>query len=208
MVASYQASTMSGLASDTIQRCSAEGAALRAGLILGFFVAPDRVTWSRLVGPASGSSSIPRATPTRSVPRGQRASRSSPGTPTRTPRSPGSRPGIFPPALSEKEDDAGKDMSTRYAADTSVSAEKSKAEIEKLLQRYGADQFVYATESGKAMVGFRMRSRMIRLPSRSLAGSCRSRTTAAIARGSTSPSRKLRRRRRWLASPAKPGAAC
>jgi len=48
-----------------------------------------------------------------------------------------------------------------YAQDTNVSVEKSKAEIERILQRYGAGQFVYANDSeqGRAVVGFTMRGR-------------------------------------------------
>ena len=49
-----------------------------------------------------------------------------------------------------------------YAEKTSVSAEKSRAEIERTLQRYGADQFMYGWEEGQAMVGFRMYGRQVR----------------------------------------------
>jgi len=51
---------------------------------------------------------------------------------------------------------------SRYAQDTTVSSDRSRAEIEKLLARYGADGFAYATSNDQAMVGFRMRGRMIR----------------------------------------------
>ena len=49
-----------------------------------------------------------------------------------------------------------------YAEDTAVSVEKSKAEIEKLLLRHGADQFVSGHESGRAMVQFRKDGRFVR----------------------------------------------
>lgn len=49
-----------------------------------------------------------------------------------------------------------------YAEKTSVSADRSRAEIERTLQRYGADQFMYGWESHRAMVGFRMAGRQIR----------------------------------------------
>jgi hypothetical protein len=49
-----------------------------------------------------------------------------------------------------------------YAADTSVSTEKSRAEIEATLRRYGADRFAYATEPGKATVMFAIAGRQIR----------------------------------------------
>lgn len=50
----------------------------------------------------------------------------------------------------------------RYAESTSVSSDKSRAEIERTLERYGADQFMYGWESGQALVGFRMEGRMVR----------------------------------------------
>jgi hypothetical protein len=37
---------------------------------------------------------------------------------------------------------------SKFAENTSVSAERSRAEIEKTLRRYGADQFMYGWESG------------------------------------------------------------
>lgn len=39
-----------------------------------------------------------------------------------------------------------------YAADTSVSVEKSRAEIERILQRWGAEQFVYGWNREQAVV--------------------------------------------------------
>lgn len=54
-------------------------------------------------------------------------------------------------------------MSTRrYAAGTAVSVEKSRAEIETVLARYGADAFAYATDGRSAKVGFRMAVRQYR----------------------------------------------
>ncbi|MCP5353204.1 MAG: hypothetical protein H6926_08490 [Chromatiales bacterium] len=49
-----------------------------------------------------------------------------------------------------------------YAEKTNVSTDRSRAEIERTLQRYGADQFMYGWESERAMVGFRMAGRQIR----------------------------------------------
>ena len=49
-----------------------------------------------------------------------------------------------------------------YAENTSVSTEKSRGEIERTLQRYGADQFMYGWDQDKAVVGFRMAGRQIR----------------------------------------------
>ena len=49
-----------------------------------------------------------------------------------------------------------------YAENTSVSTEKSRAEIERTLQRYGADQFMYGWDQEKAVVDFRMNGRQIK----------------------------------------------
>lgn len=45
-------------------------------------------------------------------------------------------------------------MSGRYAANTSVSVDKSRAELESILRRYGAMGFAYASQGRQAMVGF------------------------------------------------------
>lgn len=50
----------------------------------------------------------------------------------------------------------------KYAANTSVSSELSRLEIEKTLIRYGADNFAYATTNGKALIGFTMFERQIK----------------------------------------------
>lgn len=51
---------------------------------------------------------------------------------------------------------------TRYAAQTSVSSTKSRDEIERILVRYGADQFIYGWQDEKAIVGFRMNKRQVK----------------------------------------------
>lgn len=53
-------------------------------------------------------------------------------------------------------------MSARYAADTSVSQDRSRSEIEATLKRYGATSFMYATEDTRAMIGFRIANRMVK----------------------------------------------
>lgn len=59
-----------------------------------------------------------------------------------------------------------------YAQDTSVSVERSKAEIESLLSRYGADQFLSGWDNAgnQAMIGFRAKDRhvqfLLHLPDR------------------------------------------
>lgn len=64
---------------------------------------------------------------------------------------------------------------SRYASATTVSTEKSRAEIERILRRYGADAFSYGWEDSpqgaRAVIMFRARGRNIRfdlpLPSKS-----------------------------------------
>lgn len=50
----------------------------------------------------------------------------------------------------------------QYAANTEVSQEKSRAEIETTLRRYGADAFSYGWEESSAIVVFRANNRQIR----------------------------------------------
>lgn len=50
----------------------------------------------------------------------------------------------------------------RYAAQTTVSAEKSRADIEKLLARYGATGFFFGWQGEASVIGFTFASRMIR----------------------------------------------
>jgi len=53
-------------------------------------------------------------------------------------------------------------VTRRYAQTTSVPVERSKQEIERVLTRYGADQFISGWEHGRAMLGFRVHDRMVR----------------------------------------------
>lgn len=59
---------------------------------------------------------------------------------------------------------------TRFAATTEVPVERSAAEIERTLQRYGADRFMRGWDHDRAMIGFVCNGRQIRfilpLPSR------------------------------------------
>ncbi len=50
----------------------------------------------------------------------------------------------------------------KYAANTNVSSELSRIEIEKTLIRYGADNFAYAMTAGKALIGFTMKGIQIK----------------------------------------------
>lgn len=59
----------------------------------------------------------------------------------------------------------------RFAENTSVAPEKTRAEIEQTLRRYGADQFISGWDGNLAVLGFRCRDRQVRftlrLPDRS-----------------------------------------
>ena len=58
-------------------------------------------------------------------------------------------------------------MTQRYPSKTTVSSDRSKAEIEGILRRYGADQFMQGWEAGLGVVGFRIngfQGRMMLLP--------------------------------------------
>ena len=50
----------------------------------------------------------------------------------------------------------------KYAANTSVSSELSRNQIERTLIRYGANQFAYATSADKAMIAFTMSGKQVR----------------------------------------------
>src|SRR5438045_4151956 len=49
-----------------------------------------------------------------------------------------------------------------YAQETSVSVEKSRAELETTLRKYGADAFGYATDATRAMIQFRAQGRYVK----------------------------------------------
>lgn len=51
---------------------------------------------------------------------------------------------------------------SRFAEDTTVSADRSRAEIERTLQRYGADAFAYGWEDGRAVLQFRAHGRYVK----------------------------------------------
>lgn len=54
-------------------------------------------------------------------------------------------------------------MRARYASETDVSPEKSRAEIERTLRRYGAAGFAYGWSGRDAMIGFEAHGRQIRI---------------------------------------------
>lgn len=49
-----------------------------------------------------------------------------------------------------------------YAADTSVSVEKTRAELETTLRKFGADAFGYMTDQHGATIGFRIAGKRVR----------------------------------------------
>lgn len=51
---------------------------------------------------------------------------------------------------------------TRYAENTAVSSEKSRAEIERTLTRYGATAFGYGWQNNSAVIMFEVRGRRIK----------------------------------------------
>lgn len=53
-------------------------------------------------------------------------------------------------------------MAPNYASATTVSPSKSREEIDSLITKYGADSVAYLTETGRAVIAFRMQGRQIR----------------------------------------------
>lgn len=51
---------------------------------------------------------------------------------------------------------------TKYAANTDVSSEKSRAEIERTLSRYGATSFMYGSNKDRAILAFEARDRRVK----------------------------------------------
>jgi hypothetical protein len=51
---------------------------------------------------------------------------------------------------------------SKFAANTKVPIERSKAEIESLVEKYGASQFFSGWQKDAALIGFRMHDRFIR----------------------------------------------
>lgn len=49
-----------------------------------------------------------------------------------------------------------------YAADTSTSVEKTRAELETVIRKYGADAFGYAMDGTKAMIQFKAHGKFVR----------------------------------------------
>ena len=52
---------------------------------------------------------------------------------------------------------------TRFADSTKVNVERTRAEIERCLQRFGADGFAYGYEGDHHYIGFRIKGRQVRM---------------------------------------------
>jgi hypothetical protein len=50
----------------------------------------------------------------------------------------------------------------KYATETTVSSEKTRLEIERVLTRYGATAFAYGWEGSRALIGFTLQARQYR----------------------------------------------
>lgn len=53
-------------------------------------------------------------------------------------------------------------MRSHYADNTQVSVDRSRAEIERILSRYGAERFMYGWDKDRAIIAFRAGNRNIR----------------------------------------------
>ncbi|WP_174522201.1 hypothetical protein [Sphingobium amiense] len=51
---------------------------------------------------------------------------------------------------------------TKYATQTEVTSSRSRDEIERTLERYGADQFMYGWQDSSAVIAFRMSGRHVK----------------------------------------------
>ncbi len=52
---------------------------------------------------------------------------------------------------------------SKFAAKTNVDAMKSQMEIQRILSRYGCDNYAYMTQGNQAMIGFRSHNRQIKM---------------------------------------------
>lgn len=92
-------------------------------------------------------------------------------------------------------------MSPTYATDTKVSVEKSRAELERVLQRYGADAFSYGHDPQRAVVMFAAHDRHVRfvLPLPPLSEYSFTPTGLRRSQASAQDAREKAMRQRWRA---------
>jgi hypothetical protein len=92
---------------------------------------------------------------------------------------------------------------TKYAANTDVSSDRSRAEIERTLERYGATKFMYGWDEGRAIVGFAINDRQVRfvlpLPDRNDPEFTRTPTGRARAANQVREAYEQAVRQRWRA---------
>lgn len=90
-----------------------------------------------------------------------------------------------------------------YASDTSVPVDRSKSEIERLIRRYGAQEFVtgWSDNTGEALVGFQVAGKRVqfRLPLPSADDFATSPKGRARRGGAAEAAREQEERRRWRA---------
>jgi hypothetical protein len=91
----------------------------------------------------------------------------------------------------------------KYAEDTTVTADRSRAEIERILLRYGADGFMYGWEGERAVVAFRAHDKMLRfivpLPDRNAPEFARTATGRRRTANSEQEAYEQAVRQRWRA---------
>ena len=94
-------------------------------------------------------------------------------------------------------------MTARYAESTTVPSDRSRAEIEKTLARYGATTFQYGWQQDRAAIGFVMSGRQIRfilpLPDRESADFTRTPTGKSRTATAAEAAYEQAVRQRWRA---------
>lgn len=90
---------------------------------------------------------------------------------------------------------------SQYAKNTSVPADRSRGEIERILTRYGADAFSYGWEGHRAIVAFRCHGRMVKftIPMPTVEEHMRTETGRQRTRSSAEQAREQASRQRWRA---------
>lgn len=92
---------------------------------------------------------------------------------------------------------------TKFAANTDVPSDRSRSEIERTLQRYGADGFMYGWQRESAIVAFEMRGRRIKfqlpMPDRQSDEFCLTETGRERAAGQAEKAYEQAVRQRWRA---------
>lgn len=94
-------------------------------------------------------------------------------------------------------------MAGKYASATDVGAERSRAEIERTLSRYGATQFMYGWDERRAALGFEVAGRQVRfvlpLPDPSDPSFARTPTGRPRAKAAAATAFEQEVRQRWRA---------